>query len=164
MNEVKLNVSDSELVNVAVPKPYLGDVYRLIGELLARDSEGEKPSVPWPTDDEEAELSIIDWTDVNNCKRLRDHLRNDAALTMLDLTAAKAELANPKVYLDEVITALSCTHGQASAGLAALTRGIRKIFGFKGNWPAPFQWDREQSLAFYVMDPAVAIAWKASLE
>src|SRR4051812_45320109 len=113
---IDFSVSDTngELVNVAVPKQYLGDVYQLLGVLVAKDSGNNGPKVPWPTDGEEATKNEIDWTDVSNCRKLRKHLKNQAALAMLNLAAEKADQEEPKVYLTAVMESANCTHGEAS--------------------------------------------------
>jgi hypothetical protein len=146
-----------ETVYVPVPRQHLAAVYQLLGRLA--EPTPFINAVPWPTDGETPPEAVIDWSKVENCRRLRGHLKNVSALTLLDLTASKP---GRRVYLEEVMAVAGCTHGQASAGNGALTKGIKKVFGSSANWPAPFYWDVDKHLAYYVMENAVAEAWQAS--
>ena len=156
--------SDAEdLVSLLVPKKYYSSLVQELGRLLNAEASDSTVlpaiKVPWPTEGEEAPAGKVDWTDVENCRRLRAHLKNPAALAMLDLTAEKP---GERVYLDAVVERCGCTRGQVKAGLGALTKAVRMVFGVKDNWPAPFRWDQEKYLAYYIMTAEVAVAWKAS--
>jgi hypothetical protein len=129
----------------------------LVADTAAAATAGAE--VPWPTEGEEPSVDSVDWTDVQNCRRLRAHLKNPAALAMLDLTA---EAPGERVYLDAVVERSGSTRDQAKSGLGALTKAIRVVFKSKGYWPARFTWDKERALAYYVMSPEVAAAWKAA--
>ena len=153
-----------EIVSVPVPKKYLAPVIQALARLIDADEKAnqEKQEVsagfPWPTDDEEPIQGEIDWTQ-ENLRKLRGVLWNKNTLALLDLTSEKP---GARVYLHDVSERSGCTHGQASGSRISLTKAIKRAFGFKGNAPAPIQWDGDQNLAYYTMTPEVAAAWKAS--
>src|SRR5207247_6988822 len=95
-------------------------------------------------------------------RKLRQRLNNAAALKLLDLAA---DSPGERVYVSDVMEALGCSHGRVGAGLGVLTKTINKMLNMRNkryNWPAEFNWDPEQQLAFYQMDSDVAQAWRAS--
>lgn len=157
-----LDSDDNVLVNLMVPKRYYTSMIQTLATLM----QGDQPvgrldlsTLPWPTEGEAPRVHDIDWTNVENCRRLRKHLKNNAALTLLGLAADRA--GNP-VYISEVMERAQCTHGQASSGNGAITKAVRMVFNSKSEWPAPFNWDKEKGIAYYVMTVDVAKAWKAS--
>lgn len=180
--------NSEDVVNFPVPKKYLSATIQALARIIEADQQGGSPqnaksetsAVPKPTPEQEVEKIHLEWPDEAGgattyyyepngkiyikwdeakLRILRKYLHNTAALTLLDMTA---EEPNERVYVEDVMQMLGCTHGKVGAGLGVLTKTINKIFGLnkkRYNWPAPFHWDAEQQRAYYLMDDAVAEAW-----
>ena len=151
-----------EMIPLSVPRKHYPVMVSTLAGLMQGDALATKPSVedvPWPTAGEEPRTDDIDWAVVDNCRRLQKHLKNVAALTMLDMAASKP---GEPVYISMVMEKLGCSHGQASSGNGALTKAIRMVFNSKSEWPAPFSWDKDKQVACYAMTEAVAAAWLAA--
>lgn len=160
---------DEDVVNLPVPKKYLTAVIQALARIIEADAKGSamqeaissSTTVPWPIPKEEAEEITIVW-DREKLSSIRAKLKNKAILTLLDMAADKP---GERVYVQDVMDKLGCSHGQVGAGLGVLTKTINKAFNLRNkryNWPAPFAWDSGKQLAYYIMEPEVASAWKAS--
>ncbi len=162
--------SSDDVVSLPVPKKYLSPMIQALAEMMNADGQDHSPqvptpapAVPWPTPDGTQATIKIEW-DLDKLKSLRQRLNNAAAQTLLDMAAEKP---NERIYVEDVAQKLGCSHGQVGAGLGVLTKCINKMLSLKNvryNWPAPFNWDAEQQRAYYIMDEAVATAWKTSGE
>lgn len=160
-------INENEMIGLFVPRKHYGTMVQTLARLMAEDGnagDANQPQVPWPTEGETPKIDDIDWTNIDNCRRLRKHLKNESALAMLDMAS---ERPGEGVYISDVMTKVGCTHGQASSGNGAITKAIRVVFNSASQWPAPFDWDKEKQVACYKMSESVAIAWrmaKAELE
>ncbi len=165
-----LNGSGDDIVSVPVPKKYFPHVMQFIGNLM--EAEISSPQTLHEPSEQRSPFGFAESGkehphfhinyDEAAFQRLRAILKNKAALTALDMTASKP---NTPVYVADIMSATGASHGEVSAGMGALTKAIKKAYGIKHNnwdWPAPFHWDSEKQLAFYMMEPEVAKAWNAS--
>src|SRR5687768_2453019 len=110
-------VGSDEMVSLPVPKKHFGAIVQALARLMKAEAgthagQASPAGVPWPTEGEEPTVNVIDWTNTANCRQLRSHLKNAAALAMLDLTSEKP---SERVYLDAVEERCGCTRGQAKA-------------------------------------------------
>ncbi len=114
--------------------------------------------------------TAIDWTSVDNMKKLRAGLSTlPIGVIMMDMAAAAA-LDNPpdhKVTFEAVYKAAGFVVAQpARSTLGTFTRILKRDFCLnseqaKESWPATRTYG-ELGEAFYEMSPAVATAWEQS--
>lgn len=160
--------SGDEIINFPVPKRYLPAVVRALakamenvdGVPLVQADEGVSPE-----EGPQQGKALIDWTNVESCKRFRRELHYPGALAMLDLTAA-----NPTSFVSfqDVVRASGRTDIQVRAELGAMTKVIKRLYKVSREdvvWPAKFVWAAGgDQQAYYVMRPEVAQAWKQTKE
>lgn len=161
--------SDLDIVNFPVQKKYVSEVTLALARIIEADRAGAPALVTppvvggspwWPPEGKPEDLQI-DW-DMVKLKELRRRLSNPNVLALLDMAAGRP---NDRIYIEDVMEATGCSHGQASAGLAVLTKTIRKMLRVRDrgfNWPAPFHWDAEKQRAYYSMTNSVSAAWQAA--
>lgn len=123
-----------EWVDVAVPRRFLGEVYQLLGELMARGDAVIAPFTGRGAASVERSVRVDDdngeWTR-SMVERLRRDLSSDMARAALDRIAQDA----PKSisYL-ELLEDLNVSPNALKAELAALSRTTRRLFSRK-TWP-----------------------------
>jgi hypothetical protein len=153
---------EMEIVNFPVPKRYLPAVVHALSTAMQKDDEhsgNDNKQIG-----ESAEPSEeIDWTRIEQCKRLRRELRATAALTLLDLTATKP---NKWVSFNELVEASGRSRDKARGDLVALTKAVKRIYRVPTSQvrkPFETQWKAEgEDQAYYRMSDNVAQAWKQS--
>jgi hypothetical protein len=147
------------LVNVAVPERHLPEVYRLLGQLMARESAATQlpdevgcphcgglalgGSTPGGYQCAECGLAfgrtvagvVVDhengcWTELM-VRRLKAEIRSAVVVGALDRIAASAP---ETVGYDELLSSLSVDQYQLRAELGALSKVSRRLFGRK-IWP-----------------------------
>lgn len=150
---------DMEIVNFPVPKRYLpAVVHALSAAMHEDDTDSDGQAVESIGTNQE-----IDWSHVEQCKRLRNELKAPAACTLLDLTA---ETPNTWISFAKLVEMSGRSKTQARGDLVALTKAVKRIYGVpkeQARWPVEFQWAaEEQKQAYYRMSESVAKAWKQS--
>jgi hypothetical protein len=157
---------NGEVISFPVPKRYLPVVIRALAEAMDREdlqqgihrTEGDSHQ-----QSPQSKSAQIDWSDVENCRRLRTEMRYPGALAMLNLTAARPGV---HVSFQEIVTASKLDREQVRAELGALTKTVRRLFGVSredARWPAQVHWaSGEDQQAYYVMRSEVARAWTQS--
>lgn len=158
--------SGDEVINFPVPKRYLPVVIRALAK--AMESDDARPAVERDQglsvpEEQLNGKAVFDWTNVENCKKLRQELHYPGALTMLNLTAASPD---EPVSFQDVVIASGRSDIQVRAELGALTKILKRLYKVSREevvWPAKVVWaiGGDQQM-YYVMRPEVARAWKQS--
>lgn len=150
----------SEVVSVPVPKRYLAAVIHALSNAMR---EEETPTPDGTLAESVDPARRIDWSDMEQCKKLRSELRAVAACTLLDMTA---EQPDTWVSFAALTKASGRTNDQARGDLVALTKAIKRIYGISTahvKKPIEVAWAVGGDYqAYYRMSTSIAKAWKAS--
>ena len=144
------NIHDVEIVSFPVPKRFLPEVVQALAKAMEAAISQVAP--------------IVDWTKVDNMRKLRKSLSGPISIKLLDMTAAKP---GEMISFEDVYkgTSLS-TSQQARSSLGALTKVIKREFKVSyedAKWPVGHHWGYHgDSQYYYYMTPDVAKAWIAS--
>ncbi len=155
-----------EIINFPVPRQY----YSVVVQALAKAMEDDTASTAIIQNDDtsgdggqDTAHVPIDWSTVENCKKLRRQMRYAGALIMLDLAASKHDQL---ISFADVVQASGRGEKQVRAELGALTKAIKRVFGVsreEANWPVEFHWAAGgEEQAYYLMRPEIAQAWEQS--
>lgn len=145
-----------ELVNVPVPRRYLLDVYRLLGELEQKAASGAAQKAS--SDTARKENREHWWAVDGRMAHLKREINNPTVLALLNLTASQP---TNWVGFDKVYQAARCSSDQARADLRGLTTRIKRVFpnNPEGLWPVDI---KDGSPIQYRMPEEIARQWKRS--
>ncbi len=157
--------ANEEMINFPVPRRYFSVVVQALAKAMEAEAAGAGGTGDNTIDNggQDNEHVPIDWSKVENCKKLRGEMRYAGALTMLDLAASRP---NELVSFADVVQASGRGEKQVRADLGALTKAIKRGFDVsreEANWPVEFRWAAGgEEQAYYIMRPEIAQAWKQS--
>jgi hypothetical protein len=99
-----------------------------------------------------------DWTQ-DMVVRLKKSLTYPAAITLLDMAAAKP---NKEIKFPEIGARSGLSDKQVAAELGAMSKLSRKLFDGQKIWPIRWWQDASDNITRYVMHPRIAEWWRAA--
>jgi hypothetical protein len=149
-----------KFVNVAVPEAHYETVIHALSAAMGR--VGDQSS---NVSENNEVVEQIDWSSVEQCRRLRRELRATAAVVLLNLTSKEPDTW---ISFSKLMQVSGRNKSQARGDLVALTKAIKRIYGVDADHvlkPIENRWAAEgQKQAYYRMSDAVAKAWLESGE
>ncbi|MCA1719012.1 MAG: hypothetical protein LC781_20025, partial [Actinobacteria bacterium] len=134
-----------DLVEIPVPKRHLMEVYRLIGTLEAKESQGE--AIKADMGDVEA-VENGDWSP-NELRMLYDQ-SPPAMIKLLDCLADNGDRWVPIRELNQAVYGEDDSGHKLGGALGAFGRRVKNRH--RKPWPFKVQWGHEEQMLVYFMD------------
>lgn len=153
--------NDDDLVLVPVPRPYLTDVYRLIGQLSAQgmfnNDLPEDEEDGSASDGEASEWTLGDLDGLNNDPRVSFQ----RIATIMDVLA---KVPGQHVSTTGLSQETGLSRREIRGALSGFSRALNNAYGYIA-WPFTFKWGApsagtgQEGEAYYTMDAVTAKRW-----